>query len=603
MKKILVILFLLAGISSAFGENFYIKNYDIDLNVDNYGNISIKEDIDVNFTNPSHGIMRVIPTKGEVIHTDGSAHKVYAKIANLKAAEMNSVINNHGNYEIKLGDSNKLIKGDTKYTISYKYIFNKVNNELYFNIIGTQWDTNINKAHFIVHMPKDFDYNKVYLSIGKYKTEGFKEGAVFEVNKIKNTIEGYTTKALNPNEGITIKVELPENYFIKKFDSTTPLCYLLLTFFAILAFFYWYIFGKDNTVIPVVNFYPPKGFNSALVGLIHDEEANIRQVVSLIIYLADKGYIKITDNSAKCTTLEKLKDYEGKNVECSMIMNALFRHSKTITTLELKTSTVFYRECSNIIEHLKQTKEIIYEKDSIKLSTQFPVLLSVFVIVFILSFILVDFNLYDGNLFGILFLLICITIGIFLFVKALATPISAPKKACKLILSISCMGIAAIFFIGTFYEQIQRNLSLSLYAIAALIISVICFYHLPKKNQQGLKILGHILGYKKFLETAEVNRIKALVKENPQYCFNMLSFAYVLGVSDVWIKKFESIISYAPYWYNGYFNSRSFYDLSHDLEKVSVPSSENGGISKSTSSSGGGGFSGGGFGGGGGSSW
>ena len=37
--------------------------------------------------------------------------------------------------------------------------------------------------------------------------------------------------------------------------------------------------------------------------------------------------------------------------------------------------------------------------------------------------------------------------------------------------------------------------------------------------------------------------------DNPEYFYNILPYAYVLGVSDKWMKKFEGITMEAPHWY------------------------------------------------------
>ena len=85
------------------------------------------------------------------------------------------------------------------------------------------------------------------------------------------------------------------------------------------------------------------------------------------------------------------------------------------------------------------------------------------------------------------------------------------------------------------------------------------------------------------------------------YFYKILPAAYIFGISDKWINKFESIMRLNPDWYSGnHLNTVTFNDFANSIASVSVPSVENGGIS---SSSGGGGFSGGGGGGGGGGSW
>ena len=92
-----------------------------------------------------------------------------------------------------------------------------------------------------------------------------------------------------------------------------------------------------------------------------------------------------------------------------------------------------------------------------------------------------------------------------------------------------------------------------------------------------------------------------MVEEDPKYFYKILPFAYILGVSDKWIKQFESIMIKPV----EEFGSRPmtvsrFNNFTRSFGNTTLPSTQNGGISRS---SGGGGFSGGGHGGGGGGSW
>ena len=102
-----------------------------------------------------------------------------------------------------------------------------------------------------------------------------------------------------------------------------------------------------------------------------------------------------------------------------------------------------------------------------------------------------------------------------------------------------------------------------------------------------------------------------MVIQDPTYFYNILPYTYVLGVSDKWIKKFESISLQAPSWYdssNG-FDLSSFGTfikstmVSAQSAMSSSPSSSSGGSSSGGGGSSGGGSSGGGSGGGGGGSW
>ncbi len=139
---------------------------------------------------------------------------------------------------------------------------------------------------------------------------------------------------------------------------------------------------------------------------------------------------------------------------------------------------------------------------------------------------------------------------------------------------------------------------------------ILLFKAMPKRTKYGNEMLGKIKGFKKFLETAEKQKLEAMVMENPTYFYDILPFTYVLGISNKWIEKFETISLQAPEWYDGYssFSTASFGSfMNTTMQSVtsamsSSPSSGSSGGSSSGGSSGGG-SSGGGSGGGGGGSW
>ena len=62
-----------------------------------------------------------------------------------------------------------------------------------------------------------------------------------------------------------------------------------------------------------------------------------------------------------------------------------------------------------------------------------------------------------------------------------------------------------------------------------------------KKNTYfGDEIISKIKGFKSYLEKVEKDKLDALVLENPNYFYDILPYAYVLGVSKKWVDKFET---------------------------------------------------------------
>ena len=135
---------------------------------------------------------------------------------------------------------------------------------------------------------------------------------------------------------------------------------------------------------------------------------------------------------------------------------------------------------------------------------------------------------------------------------------------------------------------------------------IICAKYLPKRTSYGNEMLGKLRGFKNFLETTEKDKLEAMVMEDPNYFYNILPYTYVLGVSDKWIKKFETIALQAPSWYDSptKFNTIRFGTfMNNTMASAQNVMSSKPQSNSSSSKSSGGGISGGGSGGGGGGSW
>ena len=587
MKKIFSLIFgLLICIFiavPAFAENFYITNYNVKIDVDKDKTAHVTENIDVFFTISSHGIFRNIPLKGNTI-TNISV-----------ASDQFSLSDNNGYKKIKIGDPYRTITGPHSYKISYDYNFLDNKNEFYFNIIGTEWPVEIRRVNFTVNMPEQFDPNKAGLSIGKEGTAGFNGGAQFFVDN--NTLSGYTTRTLPAYNGITLRVEVPGGYFNHKTNYTTLVVIsvmVLLTLFSIIT---WYMVGKDKPVIPVVTFYPPKNYNSAEVELMYKGKATEKGLVSLIFYLANKGYLKISD-SMYGFEIEKIKNYNGKNHIEKAFMDALLPSQK-ISQIDLSISRTFYRKCQAIINNINKARDKIFVKDSISPGLIFLMSLYLLGLGALTIFSLFCFDIL--RIFSMGFVILFPTIALVVLISFFVSSSKNIVSGCFIIIWSAGFGGVPLLMLLPNLVINSATIPAITTGIIGLIISSICLYQLPQRNEFGNRMLGEVLGLKKFIEVAEKHRLEKLLAENPSYVYDVLPYAYVLDVSDKWIKQFESIMKLQPEWYSGnVLNVHSFNTFSNNFSSVTTPSTSNGGVS---SSSGGGGHSGGGGGGGGGGSW
>ncbi len=615
MKKIILLItlmFMLPLSVSAYDSGYQIDSYDVNIKVNEDNTLDIEEKIIANFKENRHGIIRSIPKTNEVKRADGSTETNHVKISDISVNEEYETSIENGNLSIKIGNANRTITGPKEYIIKYKYSLSKDKSkdfdELYFNIIGSQWDTYISKVTFNITMPKDFDESKVGFSSGFYGQIGTNR-INYTVNN--NVISGNYNAVLAPNNALTIRVELDEGYFVYPQKS---IFYYIFTFlmpiiFVVIAFYWWVKYGKDEKPVETVEFYPPENYSSLEIGFLYRGQLDSKDVISLLISLANKGYLKIEDTSKEKKGIFskksdyiffiKQKEYDGDNAGEKIFFNDLFKHAgsdgKTVKLSDLEQT--FYTTIPAVLSTV-DNKE--YSKKIFESNTK-----SKTILICLMIFIVILFNIVLPVLeySGMEFIVFAATL-IFGFLFSLFFLISQKTNIIMKIFGVLFSMSFIAFPIITIIPEMDSSLMFTIvYGSIFILILLGLALFMPKRNKYGVEILGRIKGFKNFLETAEKPQLEAQVEKNPTYFYDILPYTYVLGVSDKWMKNFEGITLEPPMWYSGYvtFNMTEFSTSinntisSAQFAMTSSPSS--------SGSSGGGGFSGGGSGGGGGSSW
>lgn len=604
---------------------YVIDKYNVNIIVNEDNTLDITEDITAYFNISKHGIIRSIPLRNNITRLDGTTSTNRTQLTNLSVNTEYTTSREDGNLKIKIGSASHALTGKQKYTIKYTYNLGKDSSknydELYYNIIGNEWDTVIGNVTFSVTMPKTFDSKKVGFSSG---VKGSIDNSNIKYSIKGNTITGSYNGILKVNEGLTIRCELPEGYFVGanlKINIINYIIYIIPIIFLAISIWIWYKFGKNDRIVETVEFYPPHGFNSLEVGFLYKGLADNQDVTSLLIYLANQGYIKITETDVSKFTgfkITKLKEYTGINVNEKIFLDGLFSitNSNEVTADDLYDK--FYKTQNNILSNINSDENInkIFEKTSSNKK--------VFIILMIIAtFCLITIPpLYAfGTLSNILIALLFPGIGFTLlftmvfgnektvYVKTNGTYTYSLliTKLFGFLWGILFGGIPWLFLVLPALKQEPFYLIGYILGLASVLGMSICLEHLSKRTPYGNEMLGKIRGFKNYLKTAEKDKLNAMVMQDPTYFYNILPYTYVLGISDVWISKFETISMQAPTWYNegadfdmvtfGTFMNSTMVSVQNTMSYDSTSNNSSGGGSS------GGGSSGGGSGGGGGSSW
>lgn len=547
--------------ADAESEGFVITDYSVDVTVTENRTYKITETIVCDFNQYKHGIYRSIPTVFKVKRADGSSSKMAAYIENFDA---NTIWDTDSDYDVpgnadsyftvRLGDPDELVTGVQKYTISYDYVCSDDTlegaDEFYFNVIGSGWNTDINHVYFNINMPKSFDSNKVGFSLGDYGNAGVSEGELL-VAVNDRVISGETVNPMGPYEALTIRAELPDEYFVKNNNGNAFLwAYLLIVLLAIVSIVMCFKFGRDEKIVPVISFEPPEGYNSLDVGQMDHLDPTDDDVLSLLIYLADKGYLTIEPipdrhgnvEKSKKFYFHKIKEYDGDNLCERVFLDGLFGGSTTVSSDDLEDS--FYITVQDVAAYARG-----FTADLVSRKGRLPITLIILASI------------------GLMYLPIAGSGGFSFFIATIT--------------KLTTIGFLA--------------------GIASIIVMIICWGFIQHRTKLGVELAGQARGLKEFIETAEKDRIEALIEQDPQSFYKIIPYAMVLGVSDKWIKKFKGITLERPSWYLYDNPMMEGYMIGHILSStLNHTMSE---VATAPSSDGGGGFSGGGAGGGGGGSW
>ena len=555
-----------------FAVSYTTDGFFTTLDVQEDSSMHVTEEIYVTFTSPGHGIYRQIQ--------NSRTHAYFMYDGELVEAPLPYVIRNvkcegqevetesdDGFLSIRIGSADVTVTGPQKYVLEYDIVMYEDGidylDQLYWNVIPAYWDTDIEFAAFTVNMPKAFDASSVDVITGSIGS-GDDTRASWDVEEDGTVLAGHVD-GLERREGITVRIVLPEGYWtgVKSNVWQWRIAEGILAAITAAVFALFLAKGRDPKPVKTVEFYPPEDLSPAEIGYIYDNMVNDKDMTSLVMWFASKGYLKISAAPGEkkflrkeepIIILEKCRDLpEDAPAYQKLFFDGLFEYGKEANMKNLAVSTSFGDSYVAARESLQDR----YGKTSHgrKLQEGYG-------------------NARIGCLAGILMVLVASLAAVFLY---------------------------------AYGGQYLRFLAV---AIPCGAIVLLCTINMTRPTPYRLQMLGRILGFRDFIEAAELDRINKLVEQDPDYYYDILPYAYVFGLTEKWAKNFEVLAPNPPDWYSG----PDYYMTTPMVFCDSIGGSVRSSLSESTihstsagdfggGSSGGGGFSGGGGGGGGGGGW
>lgn len=613
---------------------YEITAYDVDIVVNEDGSFDIDETIDVHFnSSDSHGIYRWLPViqtasyskDGKIVEKNFRSKITEVEYHTSQSSEGTYLVDefeDSGYHFLQIGSSNYVPYGsDLTYAFSYNYDFGDDRETeldmLYYNIIGTGWDTTISNLTFSITFPKAVS-DEFEFYVGR-AGESAENCEAIEYSFDGLTLVGKYNGTLDYGEAVTVFKTLEEGYFNYDKSYVFDIVLLVLTgLFVGCAIFVFLKKRRKSPIIEVVEFKAPEGITPTEAGVINDGKLTGDDLSALLVFWASKGIVKIKNDERKTTIVRTATDEQVQNdlkPHEKILFNDLFRGGKTeVEAFDLGLSVDTGYKCKTSVT--KETKK--YFDNGAEGWFSF---LTFFAVVLLAVFVFKSY--YQSVLRGLDVLLqilmaILIVVGVSLIPNLMKYKDKCSKKKFWLLLVLDLILIFAPLVVLMFVmEGYIDSFGARFYLLLVPLLLVIFYPNLERYTEAGRKILGQIRGLKNYIEVAEKDRMEMLVKDNPSLFFEVLPYAYVLGVSEVYMKKFEDVQIVQPEWYQSSAGDwTTFILINHFMNPISVSMRANftrhliSSVGKTVVSTGktlgGGGFgghSGGGHGGGGGGRW
>ncbi len=546
MKKRIIILsiFLLClPIICMASSDYTIDKYQVEVSVNNKNGYDVEENIDVSFHKLKAIINKELPYN----------------VSNLKI---------NTNFDVVTTNKRLVtINSEGKTNASYKLDYTLPNNDRtdYYNIeIVNNYDGTIRETEFVINLPSSVTKENISFV---YDGEDITDEIDYKIDGYK--ITGSYKKSLLKGDKLELNVKYNQIY-LSVLNSIVIILPVVLT---LISYYIWYRYGKDYKINIIKSFILPKELTPLDIALVKNEKVVKDDIFAFLLYMANKGYIKIVEEKNNEFYLERVKDYDGDNYQEELFLKSLFRKNVKVSlaeyidlvsskkeiekeeTLEKKISSTdleyrYHRMVTNLLPLINnnEAKAEYYELEADKKKD----ILIVFVAMILILITLVPFmEINKLYLFPI-----SIIIGVFAL-KILTTLVdfidinNLNKKNNKLYTVLSTLLVVVICF-GLLVPSFKRNLIYTLaflISFISVIVILVLYKYMPKRTLYGSKIYGKVEGLRVFIDTGDKEDLDLALKKNKNYLYELLPFSYVLKNDNKVFDWFKNTEVSKPSWY------------------------------------------------------
>lgn len=570
---LLCFLLLVGSVSKADEGGYTITDYDVKAILHPDNTIDVTERIGVLFTEERHGIYRNIPLEMTVVRDfsrkqDKSEEKIFRygnKIRDIQVKGDEFTASRQGEEEvIRIGSDERMVSGEKTYVLTYTYVMPDdripYSDFLYYSLLGSETDEPINRFTFRLMFEKPL----TDASLEAFRIYSGDPGEKKNTLKVSYEINEYGVSGqaenIGANQVVTVFTNLPRGYFKNAFRLSAAFpetMFGLTTFFALLYLVLSLIF-RNKARFRRVAYEPPEGMDSAKAGAVYRGSVRFTDLLSLIPYWAQQGYVEIHGRKKKTKTkketegvrLVKKKELpETAPAYEKTMFEALFRDgAEEVDTGRLPAGFEKY-----LRKALKELEEAFPDEKDLGLRK--------FLDWTFMLLVCTTFGLFIGGS-GAVALGDHMIFGVFgaagLFMawrnrqKAKGEEAFSDGEAggflrwviflfwsfCILIDVWICTGVDCLVSDPYMYAAF-------FFALAAALFGGSLFHFSAYRSA----LWKELSAFRNFIRKGEKGTLERFLGFDPDYYYRIFPYAVALGLASCWEKNFRSIRNRQPFWY------------------------------------------------------
>lgn len=551
-------------------SDYYVERWQYQAVVHEDNVWDVRERIDVQFVQPHHGIFVYKPRVFNVWHEYEGEERSFTyrlQVRDVHVAGWDFVTDTNNdsqqNYIIQIGDEYVTLTGLQSYVISYTLVYPddrvRTGDNIYHSLLGDGWASDIRRFEFEVEFDKPLPQEAIdscYIYSGPWNSMG-DEWGVAEQSYIDNYTLTGSVDNLPAGQAISFRLSLPEGYFVDVPVRSPWLPYLLYALSIALGVWMiaYLVSIRLKHPVPSVQFYPPTGMNSAEVGTIIDNTADVKDLVSLIPWFAQQGHITIHEQTSQSfwneprITLHLVKPLPNEAPEYQkLFLDALFPSGNESDLSKLGDRSSLIRLA---LRNLKN--QFLHERNLT--NTSYMVWLLPLMAILMIFGYATDSRVcafdQDKFIFSFFFAGLQCAAAMRRFRYSEVRAYSR-INALWSTLAVLLLGALHLGLLWAFHEPQDFFLSLTdticIFGISYLVLLLSDRFYTD--TDYRIDTIGQLLGLREFIKTAEKDRLEKLVDEQPEYFYDILPYAMVFGLANRWSKKFQGIDLPSQHWYN-----------------------------------------------------